>query len=636
MSATPAGTVGDPGATDTFRVLLYAHVDLNVIDGSAFFVGGAASLLTSAAGVEVDVVTATAIHRPVVVHEMLVADRVTVTDPFADQALVARLPQLGGATRMDERTAALVLAHYLDQGRHDVVLVRSTEVATALARLRPGLATRLCVYVTGVAFADEDVPQRLRARLQGLVDGGATLLCQTPEMLEHLERVLRVGDTVGGLAVMSPAVPAEPGAAPPAGSGPLVLAYTGKFAPAWHTVEMLAAVKQAVSGGADLRLVVAGDHFKRPPEWPTFGAEVRYLLGSHPSITWVGAVTRTDARALVTGADAGLGWRHPSLDTSLELSTKLLEHGALGRGCVINPTAMHRRLFGADYPLYARTTTDVVDLLRRMAADRGLVRDAAQTAMAVAEAYTYGRVLDQVLPTLVAAAIAAEPGRPGLARGVAALLAGPGRLVEHDGWSVAWLTDGRDAARVLARVGALGRLGDVERWGPVVRWRGEAEAGLGPAALDLVAALLVPPTGPTGSSGPSGSSTGAVPPPGSLDRGARRRGSGAPGRAHRPRRPRARRRGRGRAPDHRAAPAGAGGRAAAGPLRRPGRQPPRSPAARVLGPAGRPPRRSRRAAPTRAHRRRGPRTRPDPAVSSGGSAIGRWSPVSAPTTRSRT
>ena len=130
-----------------FRVLVSAYVDLNVIDGSAFFVAGVASLLTSAPGMAVHVVAATPLRRPVVVQEMLLNSRVTLTDPFRDQALATRLPELRGATRMDEAMSARVLSHYLDHGRYDVVVVRSTEVAHALSDLRPDLGSRLCVYV---------------------------------------------------------------------------------------------------------------------------------------------------------------------------------------------------------------------------------------------------------------------------------------------------------------------------------------------------------------------------------------------------------------------------------------------------------------------------------------------------------
>ncbi|GIL34738.1 glycosyltransferase [Phycicoccus sp. DTK01] len=468
--------------TQPFRVLLSAYVDLNVIDGSAFFVAGVASLLTSAPGMEVHVVAATPIRRPVVVQEMLVNDRVTLTDPFRDRTLTAVIPELDGATRMDEPMLARVLAHYDAAGHHDVVVVRSTEVAHALSQLRPDLGPRLCVYVTGVVADDQDVDPGVLHRLQALADRGATLLCQTPEMREHLLGLLRPAEREHHVAVLTPAVPSAAAVAPVRQGGPLVLAYTGKFAPAWHTVEMLSAVKEAAAAGADLRLLVAGDHFKRPADWPTFPSEVRHLLGSHPAITWTGAITREDARALVSGADVGVGWRHASLDSSLELSTKLLEHGVLGRPCIINPTPMHQRLFGVDYPLFASSMTEFVDLLLRLDRDRGLVEHAAAIAHDVAVEYTYEKVFGSVFPTLLEASGTTAGVAGGFSADIAALTSGPERVLHHDGRWVAWLTDPRDAVRVLATVGPDTSVHDVERRGPFIRWSTEPLEAAGSAA----------------------------------------------------------------------------------------------------------------------------------------------------------
>lgn len=488
-----------------FRVLLSAYVDLNVIDGSAFFVAGVASLLTNAPGMSVHVVAAAPLRRPVVVQEMLFNNRVTLTDPFRDQTLAVRLSELDGKSWMDEAMLARVLSHYLDRDEYDVVIIRSTEAAYALSQLRPELGSRLCVYVTGVVAEDADVDPGVLHRLQSLVDAGATLLCQTPEMRDHVTGVLRTSGARESIAVLSPAVPSATDVTPPVGAGPLVLAYTGKFAPAWHTVEMLAGFKEASAIGADLRLLVAGDHFKRSAQWPSFGAEVRHLLGSHPRISWLGAVTRSDARALVAGADVGIGWRHSSLDSSLELSTKLLEHGVLGRPCIINPTPMHRRLFGSDYPLFASSMSDFVELLTRMASDRGLVRHAADIAMDVAAEYTYEKVFRSVFPTLLSASGFASESPAGLATDVAALCSSSQRLSVREGRCTAWLTDRRDAAQILRSIGPDAAVKDVERWGPFVAWTPAPEVDQGDeAVLDLVAELLVgheqaaPEMGPVG------------------------------------------------------------------------------------------------------------------------------------------
>ena len=401
---------------------------------------------------------------------------------------------------------ARVLSHYLDRDEYDVVIIRSTEAAHALSQLRPDLGSRLCVYVTGVVADDADVDPGVLHRLQSLVDGGATLLCQTPEMQEHVIGLLRTSGPGDSIAVLSPAVPSATDVAPPVGKGPLVLAYTGKFAPAWHTVEMLAGFKEAsvhrrrpaaARGGRPLQ---DGRRSGR-----RFGAEVRHLLGSHPRISWLGAVTRSDARALVAGADVGIGWRHSSLDSSLELSTKLLEHGVLGRPCIINPTPMHRRLFGSDYPLFASSMSDFVELLTRMASDRGLVRHAADIAMDVAAEYTYEKVFRSVFPTLLSASGFASRISRGSGRDVIALCSSSERLSVREGRGTAWLTDRNDAAEILRSIGPDAAVKDVERWGPFVAWTEGPEVDRGDeAVLDLVADLLVgreqvePERGPSG------------------------------------------------------------------------------------------------------------------------------------------
>ena len=67
--------------------------------------------------------------------------------------------------------------------------------------------------------------------------------------------------------------------------------------------------------------------------------------------------------------DIGLSWRHPDLDASLELSTKVLEFGQLGLPVILNRTPMHEALLGADYPLFAASLDDVADAAAACAAD---------------------------------------------------------------------------------------------------------------------------------------------------------------------------------------------------------------------------------------------------------------------------
>ena len=77
---------------------------------------------------------------------------------------------------------------------------------------------------------------------------------------------------------------------------------------------------------------------------------------SGAGVIWHGGQPRAEAMRLAAAGDIGLSWRHPELDSSLELSTKVLEFGQLGLPVILNRTPMHEALLGADYPLFAAST----------------------------------------------------------------------------------------------------------------------------------------------------------------------------------------------------------------------------------------------------------------------------------------
>ncbi|HJY56652.1 MAG TPA: glycosyltransferase family 1 protein, partial [Streptosporangiaceae bacterium] len=86
----------------------------------------------------------------------------------------------------------------------------------------------------------------------------------------------------------------------------------------------------------------------------------------------------------------------PELDASLELSTKVLEYGAIGLPVILNRTPMHEGLLGADYPLFAASLTDVVDVAAAAAADPGVFRKAADRTSRAAQQFTLDRAAERL------------------------------------------------------------------------------------------------------------------------------------------------------------------------------------------------------------------------------------------------
>ena len=94
------------------------------------------------------------------------------------------------------------------------------------------------------------------------------------------------------------------------------------------------------------------------------------------------------------------------MDASLELSTKVLEFGALGLPVILNRTPMHEALLGADYPLFAASLDDVADVAALAGTDPAVFALAASRTAAATEDYTMDRAaarLRQYLATSVPA-----------------------------------------------------------------------------------------------------------------------------------------------------------------------------------------------------------------------------------------
>src|SRR6201999_705910 len=121
-----------------------------------------------------------------------------------------------------------------------------------------------------------------------------------------------------------------------------------------------------------------------------------------------GGQTRAEAMRLAAAGDVGLSWRHPELDASLELSTKVLEFGQLGLPVILNRTPMHEALLGPDYPLFAASLDDVADVAASVL-DPAVFGLAASRTSAAAAAFTLDRAAERLRTYLARAVRPAVP-----------------------------------------------------------------------------------------------------------------------------------------------------------------------------------------------------------------------------------
>jgi glycosyltransferase involved in cell wall biosynthesis len=345
--------------------LVYGDVDLNLLDGSAIWLQSVTQALV-AAGCAVTLVLKAPVRTDRLVAPLRGLPEVTIRSPH-DEAL---LPGLTEAS-LTVPQAVAVLAAVDKAAPQDLVVLRGRALVSAAAR-DGSFDGRLWSYLTDVPQAVPAVTPKAAEDLTVIAKASRYLLCQTEELRCFLEG--SVAAACGKSVLFPPVLPAldihrdpERKVAPP--GTPLKLVYTGKFAPRWNTLEMTSLPALLASRGVDAEVHMVGDKVHNDPRDPTYAKRMRAALGEAgeagsgaPGVIWHGGQPRAEAMRLAAAGDIGLSWRHPELDSSLELSTKVLEFGQLGLPVILNRTPMHEALLGADYPLFAASLDDVADV----------------------------------------------------------------------------------------------------------------------------------------------------------------------------------------------------------------------------------------------------------------------------------
>jgi glycosyltransferase involved in cell wall biosynthesis len=393
------------------RALVYGDVDMNLLDGSAIWLQSVTQALV-AAGCAVTLVLKAPIRTDRLVAPMLAMDEVTVRMPHAEQ-LLPDLAQAGGPERgLTVPQAVTVLADLDSQDPHDLIVLRGRALVSAAAR-HGAFDGRLWSYLTDVPQAIPAVTPQAAEDLTQIAKASRYLLCQTEELRCFLEG--SVAAACGKSVLFPPVLPAESvrrdtKRLPITQSSPLRLVYTGKFAPRWNTLEMTQLPGLLANRGVPAEVDMVGDKIHDDRNDPTYKRRMQEALEGAPGVVWHGGKPRAEAMAIAAAGDIGLSWRHPELDASLELSTKVLEFGALGLPVILNRTPMHEALLGADYPLFAASLDDVADVAAVAATDPAVFTLAASRTAAATEDFTMERAAARLRAYLASAVPATVMG----------------------------------------------------------------------------------------------------------------------------------------------------------------------------------------------------------------------------------
>lgn len=394
------------------RALVYGDVDLNLLDGSAIWVQGVSQAL-AAAGCAVTIVLKAPIRTDRLTKPLQDMDAVTLRSPHAERLL----PELTEASLSTAQAVAALKA--VDAEPHDLVVLRGKNLVAAAAK-DGAFDGRLWTYLTDVPQSVPAMSTAHATELDVIAKASRYLLCQTEDLRCFLEG--SIASACGKSVLFPPVLPAETThrdtERPVTSGAPLKLVYTGKFAPRWNTLEMTQLPALLNSRGVPAEIHMVGDKVHDDPKDPTYKRRMTAALGeigtsAIPGVIWHGGKPRAEAMRLAAEGDIGLSWRHPDLDASLELSTKVLEFGQLGLPVILNRTPAHELLLGVDYPLFAASLEDVADVAMAAASSPEVFALAASRTSEAAAFYALDKAAER-LRGYLARAVPAAPA-PGSA-----------------------------------------------------------------------------------------------------------------------------------------------------------------------------------------------------------------------------
>ncbi|TCI39152.1 MULTISPECIES: glycosyltransferase [Exiguobacterium] len=369
--------------TTPLRVLVYGDVNLNLIDGSAIWLTSVVSMLNQDPSIQVDVLLKRSITKPEVTAGIRELPNVRFIDVFAKDSGRQDAPYYErGVLQADE--AAGLIDELMTTGGYDMSFIRGFQLAYDLSQYERTMA-KTWTYITDFTHDHTQASAEELARLQQIASRSARMLCQTEAMKTYFESFL---PTDRPFLILNPMIPNVKDETPTFTKPNDRLVYTGKFAPLWYSTEILDAFAK-LRADYPAELHVAGDKFNQDPNNPNFKRDVLARLKADDGVHWLKGIPRADVETLIDSSAIGVSWRHPELDASLELSTKLLEYGSLGKPVLLNRNPMHELILGADYPLFVNSEDEFIEKAKLALTDERVYRDAASRLYEMAQYYTF-------------------------------------------------------------------------------------------------------------------------------------------------------------------------------------------------------------------------------------------------------
>lgn len=373
------------------RILIYGDIDLNFIDGSAIWLTSIAQMFNKTQMFTVDLLLKAPKRKKSLYSEIEGLGNVNLINPyqeFSDYKYESRV-------RLTTKDAVSIMELLDSRIEYDCVIVRGMSLTQKL--LGSYLHNKTLPYITEYDHHLESFKKNQGKLITTIYNSFPKLFIQTPQAIEYLKKALQVDGKK--FSLMTPMIP-DYLEKPSFKNKNNSIVYTGKFAKDWYIEELLNGFEKIISEDNSIYLNVAGNKFQG--ELTDHKERLSNKLSTQENLNWFGAVTREQSLHLINDSDVGYSWRSKDIDNdqSLELSTKVLEYGSMGKPILLRRNVIHESLFGKDYELFIDTEEEFVYKTIEVLNNQDLYRKVAKKVYNACEKFTYNECAKRVSSTI--------------------------------------------------------------------------------------------------------------------------------------------------------------------------------------------------------------------------------------------
>lgn len=384
----------------SIKALVYADIDLNIIDGSSIWVTSILETLAQDPTIKPTILLKRPITREVLITSIEKYPNINIIDPWSTEFDHIKKALNDDSWKKTKRLTVEQAAEIIDlldrQYRYDFLLFRGYELSQEISS-NYTYSKRSFFYLTDFPQRESELSDQDMRNLRLIYENGACLACQTQTLIEYFKKLLDVKED-NKFILLPPMVPNQEMEVKEFFNKQNKLIYAGKFAPFWNIPEMFEAFSEIKD--KNLEFIVLGDKFHNYPYTEDFQERVKEILNNTEGIIWKKALPRMEVQTEIKNSDLGISWRHPELDDSKELSTKILEFGLNGKPVIMNRNDLHENVFGADYPLYANNKEEFIEKIQLAFSDKEIFRMAAERMYQVSRNHMFVNVSKQIEPLL--------------------------------------------------------------------------------------------------------------------------------------------------------------------------------------------------------------------------------------------